>query len=134
MGVIGEGVDLLKLVDKGMNADLYKQLGEWIDKVADQQKELEGLRAENARLKECLLFKGLFRRIASHTFVEGDEEEVCSRCAQVDFRPVYLLDMNIDGRGNRATCPYCKTARAGPAPPISRKKAEENARRRADSG
>jgi hypothetical protein len=27
VGVIGEGVDLLKLVDEGVNADLYKQLG-----------------------------------------------------------------------------------------------------------
>ena len=134
MGVIGEGVDLLKLVDKGMNADLYRQLGEWIDKVTDLQKELEGLKVENANLKESLHFKGQFRRIDGHSFIEGDEEEVCSRCAQVDFRPIYLLDMNIDGRGNRATCPHCKTARAGLAPPMSRKKAEENARRMADSG
>jgi hypothetical protein len=43
VGVIGEGVDLLKLVDKGVNADLYKQLGEWIDKVGNLQREVEEL-------------------------------------------------------------------------------------------
>ena len=43
MGVIGEGVDLLKLVDEGVNADLYKQIGEWIDKVENLQREVEEL-------------------------------------------------------------------------------------------
>ena len=54
MGVISEGVDLLKLVDKGVNADLYKQLGEWIDKVANLQKDVEELRAKNLQLGERL--------------------------------------------------------------------------------
>jgi hypothetical protein len=45
VGVIGEGVDLVELVDKGVNADLYKQLGEWIDidKVGNLQREVEEL-------------------------------------------------------------------------------------------
>jgi NAD-dependent dihydropyrimidine dehydrogenase PreA subunit len=131
VGVIGEGVDLLKLVDKGVNADLYKQLGEWIDKVGNLQREVEECRAKNLQLEERLRFKGKIQKIAGHTYVEGDDEEICVRCAAVDLRPVPLVDMDIDGRGRRATCPQCKTAR-GVGPPIPKKRAEETARRLAD--
>jgi len=34
---ISEGVDLLNLLDKAKNADLYKKLGEWIEKVQSLQ-------------------------------------------------------------------------------------------------
>ncbi len=123
MSVIGDGFDLLKLVDKGVNAELYKQLGDWIDKVASLQKQVEALTAKNLQLEEQLRFKGAFQRIAGHTFADGDDEEICDRCAQVDFRPVRLMEMNIDGQGKRAACPQCRTARAGFGP-ISRKQAE----------
>ena len=79
MGVVGDGVDLLRLVDKGAHADLYKQLGEWIDKVADLQKEKDELQSKNRRLEEQLVFKGSFRQTGTHSYVEGQEEEICSR-------------------------------------------------------
>jgi hypothetical protein len=132
VSVIGEGVDLLRLVDKGVNAELYKQLGEWIDKVRSLQKDVDDLTATNLQLEERLRFKGNVQRIAGRTYVDGSDDEMCSRCAVVDFLAVPLLDMNIDGRGRRATCPQCKTARGDMAPPIPRRKAEENARRIAD--
>jgi hypothetical protein len=69
------------------------------------------------------------KRIAGHSYVDGDDEEICSRCAEVDARVVHLLDMNIDGRGMKATCPQCKTAKGGLGPPVRGQKAEETARR-----
>ncbi len=123
MGIIGEGIDLLKLVDKGRNADLYKQLGEWIDKVTELQKANELLSGENVKLREQLRFKGAVTRIAGRSYVDGDDEEICSRCAEVDHVPVHLLDMVIDDRGRRATCPHCKTPR-GNGRPTRRQEAE----------
>jgi len=131
VGVMGEGLELLKLVDKGVNADLYKQLGEWIEKVRSLQKDVDDLTAKNLQLEERLRFKGKVQKIGGHTYVEGDDEEMCSRRVAVDFLAVPLLDMDIDGRGRKATCPQCKTAR-GVGPPIPRKRAEETARRIAD--
>ncbi len=130
MGVIGEGLDLLKLVDKGANADLYKQLGEWIDRVRNLQERVDDLTAKNLQLEERLRFKGKVQKIAGHTYVEGDDEEMCPRCAR-DFLAVPLLDTDLDGRGRKATCPQCKTPR-GMGPPIPRKRAEETARKNAD--
>ena len=124
MGVVGEGVDLLRLVDKGINADLYKQLGEWIDKVKKLERDVDDLTAKNLQLEERLRFKGKIQKIAGHTYVEGEDEEICPRCAAVDLRAVPLLDMNLDGRGLKATCPQCKTAIGNIAPPLSREKAE----------
>jgi hypothetical protein len=95
------------------------------------QQDNKSLIDENARLKEQLRFKSTVRRVAGHTYVDGDDEEICSRCAEVDFRVVHLLDMNVDGRGKKATCPQCKTAMGGMAPPLSREKLEENARKKA---
>jgi hypothetical protein len=109
MSLIGDGIDLLKLVDKGRNADLYKQLGEWIDKVAELQKQNAALEAERAQLAEKLKFKGRLQRIAGHTFVDGDDEEICSRCAEVDQRAVHLTVIIVDSRGKIAACPQCKT-------------------------
>ena len=125
MGIVSEGVDLLRLVDKGANADLYKQLGEWIDKVTALQTAADELTSTNRRLEEKLRFKGKFQRFAGRTYVDDDEEEVCSRCAEIDLRPVRVMDMNIDGTGKRATCPQCKTRRGDLSPPISKRRAQE---------
>jgi hypothetical protein len=124
MSLIGDGIDLLKLVDKGRNADLYKQLGEWIDKVGQLQKTNEELGRKVADLEEQLRFKGKVYRFAGHTFVEGDDDEICPRCTEVDCRAVHLLDMNL-GRGKQAACPECKTARAGVGWPRKRSQLNE---------
>lgn len=125
MGIVSEGVDLLRLVDKGANADLYKQLGEWIEKVTALQTAVDELTSTNRQLEEKLRFKGKFQRFAGRTYLDDDEEEVCSRCAEIDLRPVRLMDMNIDGMGRRATCPHCKTSRGDMSPPILKQRAQE---------
>lgn len=108
MGLIGEGIDLLKLVDKARNADLYKQLGEWIDRVGELQKRNSALEAELVELKGRLNFMRAAERISGHTFVEGDDEEVCSRCAEVDRRGVHLISGMVAGHGRWSICPQCK--------------------------
>jgi TIR domain len=96
---------------------------------ATSRRQDESLTAEDEQFREQLKFRKSLQRIASHTFIEGDDEEICSRCAEVDCKAVHLLDMNIDGRGKKATCPQCKSARAGMGWPIRRAQAEETARR-----
>ena len=125
MSVIGDGINLLKLVDKGRNAPLYKELGEYIDKVAELKKSNDSLSDENAKLREQMRFKALIKRFNGHTFADGDDEEICSRCAEVDLRLVHLQDMNVDGHGRRAACPQCKTPGSGMGPPLRRDRAEE---------
>jgi hypothetical protein len=101
------------------------------ERIEALQQENSSLAAENAVLHDKINVKDSVQRIHGRTYINGNDEEICSRCADVDFRAVRLLDMNIDGRGLKATCPHCKTAR-GNGPPIPRKKAEEKARRIAE--
>lgn len=109
MGLIGEGVDILKLVNKAQNADLYKQLGEWIDKVLDLQRQNEELTAERNQLREQVRFKGVLERVAGHTFVQGDDEEICPRCAEVKAIPVHLIPQHSKLLPfQKAACPECK--------------------------
>ena len=110
MGIISEGVDLLKLVNKAQNVDLYIQLGNWIDKVADLQQEKEQLKTERDDLREKLRVKAALERIKGHVFIEGDDEEICPRCAEVDLRIVHLMSITPQKGGwPKATGPHCKT-------------------------
>ena len=108
MSTIGEGMELLGLFDKAKNADLYKQLGDWIEKVRILQIENDRLLTEQKQLKEQLRFTGFVERIDGHTFVDGDDEEVCPRCAEVERRPVHLMQILTKQTGMRVTCPSCK--------------------------
>ena len=104
MSLIGEGMELLGLFDKAKNADLYKQLVDWIDKVRILQIENDRLLTEQRELTEQLRFKGVLERINGHTFVQGDNEEICPRCAAIDGKPIYIMQKS---RGVPATCPQC---------------------------
>ncbi len=103
MGVISEGVDILKLVNKAQNADLYKQLGEWIDKVIELQKENEELRVERNQLREQVRFKAVLERINGHTFVQGGDEEICPSCAAgiaPCLSPAFSIKSSARHKGN----------------------------------
>lgn len=109
MGLVSEGVDLLRLANKVQNADLYRELANWIDKVSELQKENEQLKAERDQCKEQLRFKGTLERINGHTFVQGDDEEICGRCAEVDMRLVHLMPRVPQKTGwPVAACPNVK--------------------------
>ena len=123
MGVVTEGVDLLKLVNKAQNADLYRELTGWIDKVRDLQRENDQLSSERKGLQEKLRVKEAIERINGHVFIQGDDEEVCPRCAEVDRRIVHLLPRVPQKSGwPMATCPECKTA-SNSAEPLRRESA-----------
>jgi regulator of replication initiation timing len=62
MSLIGEGLELLGLLDKARNASLYKRLGDWIDKVRALQIENDHLLIEQKKLKEQLQLKGVPRQ------------------------------------------------------------------------
>jgi len=107
MGLIGEGIEILNLVNKAQNAELYKELGEWIDKVGELQKQVEALTGERNDLREIVRFRGVYERINGHAFVQGDDEEICPRCAEVDSRPVHLARKHSKFGGLRAGCTQC---------------------------
>ncbi len=110
MSIIGDGIDLLRLVNKAQNADLYKQLGEWIDKVGELQKQTDELKAERDALKEKLRVKATLERVNGHLYIQSDDEEICSRCAEVDHLPVHLITVHSARPPYQsASCPSCKT-------------------------
>jgi hypothetical protein len=107
MSIIGDGLEILGLIDKAKNADVYRQLGDYIDKVREQQIENDKLHTEIRDLKEQLRFKGVVERIHGHVFVPGDDEEICPRCAEVDRRVVHLMVLRVPQVGSRLGCPEC---------------------------
>ena len=109
MSLFGDGLELLKLVDKGRNSPLYLELGKWIDKVGELQKENATLNEENARFREQIRFRGLMERIRGHVFVEGDDEERCPRCAEADLKLIHLVPIHSKHAPyQKAACPSCK--------------------------
>ena len=109
MSLIGEGVYILKLVNKAQNADLYKEIGEWIEKVLDLQKRNDELTTERNQLREQARFKGILERVNGHTFAQGDDEEICPRCAEADSKAVHLISVHSKQRPyQKAGCPNCK--------------------------
>lgn len=110
MSLIGEGIELLKLLDKAKNAELYKQLGEWIDRVVDLQKTNNDLTAERNKFREELRFKSIIERLEGHAFVQGDDEEICPRCAEATSKPIHLIGHHSQRPPfQKAFCPECKT-------------------------
>jgi rubrerythrin len=109
MSLIGDGLELLGLIDKARNADLYKQLGDWIDKVRTLQIENDRLLTEQKEMKEQIRFKGVLERVNGHTFVQGDDEEICPRCAEADLKLVHLIPVHSKRPPwQKAGCPSCK--------------------------
>lgn len=108
MGILGDGMEILGLINKAQNADLYRQVGEWIDKVTELQKQNDEMLSELRELREKLRFKGIVERINGHVFVQGDQEEICPRCAEVDFRPIHLIPHRSKFPPyQKARCPSC---------------------------
>jgi hypothetical protein len=108
MGIVGDGVELLRLVNVGVNSDLYSKLATWIDKVAALQTEVEKLQESNKSLREQLQFRGTVIRVGPCAYVDGDDEPICMHCADVDNFPVHIWEQYVPGRGLTPVCPRCK--------------------------
>lgn len=108
MSLIGDGLELLGLLDRARNAELYKQLGDWIEKVRVLQLENDRLLTEQRALNEKIKFTGEFRRVNGHSYRVGDREEICLRCAEVDCHPVHLIRATGKSGIYIAACPQCE--------------------------
>lgn len=128
MSVISDGLELLKLVNKGAHADLYGRLGKLIEEARDLYSQREDLEQQNRLLLEQLRFKGAFIRVGGNVYIDGDDEALCSRCADVDCRPVHVIEQDVPPRGITPVCPQCKAQHRYP---IRRSSAEQLARRTA---
>jgi hypothetical protein len=108
MSIIGDGLEILSLIDKAKNADVYRQLGDYIDKIREQQIENDRLHEQVRDLREQLRFRGTVERVHGHVFVQGDDDEICPRCAEVDMRPIHFVSQFTKDNGLHAGCPQCK--------------------------
>ena len=88
MSIIGDGLEILGLIDKAKNADVFRQLGDYIDKIRALHLENDCLADRLKEVERQLVFNGKIERIKGHVFVEGDDEEICPRCAEVDRQAV----------------------------------------------
>jgi hypothetical protein len=109
VSVISDGFEVAKLINKGMNVEAYEKMGKFIDEIQDLYAQREMLQEENKELKRQLEFGGKFVRISRCTYVEGDNEPVCSRCAEVDRKPVHLTQQMTPKMGPQYVCPECKS-------------------------
>jgi hypothetical protein len=109
MGMISDGLEVMKLANVAANADLYEKLAKFVEKAQELQAKVESLEASNKELQEQLRFKGRIIRIWKCTYVDGDEEPICQRCAEVDGIPVHFIESRVGSLGDRFFCPQCKT-------------------------
>jgi hypothetical protein len=105
MSLIGDGVDVLKLVNKGANADLYEKLGKFIDRANDLQAKVEELEETNKELNNRLRVNGSLFHVYGVLFIQDDPYPLCSKCYEADR---LLIHLNITEH-YVPTCPNCKT-------------------------
>jgi hypothetical protein len=129
MGMISDGLEVMKLANVA-NADLYEKLAKYVEKAQELQAKVESLEAANKDLQERLRFKGRIVRVWKCTYVDGEEEPICQRCAEVDGIPVHFIESKVGSLGERFFCPQCKTKSGHQT---SRSKAEQRALEHTDA-
>lgn len=106
MSVIGDGVEILKLVNKGANADLYEKLGKFIELANDLQARVEELKETNRALTEKLRLKDGLYRIRDVLFMQGDPYPLCTKCYEVEKKLIHLR-LPGDRSYGVPRCPHC---------------------------
>jgi FtsZ-binding cell division protein ZapB len=86
MGVIGDGIEIMKLVNMGANAELYSKMAKFVEEAQELKAKVEALEEANKSLTEQLRFKGTLSRVEGFVYADGDDEPLCARCAEVDNR------------------------------------------------
>ena len=105
MSIIGDGIELMKLINIGANAELYGKMAKFVEEAQELKLKVEQLEEANKILREQLRFKSSLSRIGGNVFADGDDEPLCARCAEVDNRPVHILKRPM----RNPICPHCKT-------------------------
>ena len=108
MGIISDGLEIMKLVNMGANAELFGKLAKFVEEAQELKAKVEKLDEANRSLREQLRFKGTVVRVAGCMYIEGDEEQICSHCAEVDNIPVHVSYQVLEKLGRTAMCPRCK--------------------------
>jgi hypothetical protein len=108
MGIIGDGLEILKLVNMGANAELYGKMAKFVEETQELKVKVDALEEANRDLIDKLRFKGTIVRIQGNVYVDGDDEPICSRCADIDHRPVHISHHRDIKMGLMAMCPQCK--------------------------
>jgi hypothetical protein len=87
----------------------FINIGEWIEKVLDLQERNDELTTERNQLREQVRFKSVLERVNGHIFIQGDDEEICPRCAEADSKAVHLISVHPQHPPyQKAGCPNCK--------------------------
>jgi hypothetical protein len=76
MGIIGDGLEILKLVNIGANAELYGKLAKFVEETQELKAKVEALEETNRDLIEQLRFKGNIVRVQGNVYVDGDDERI----------------------------------------------------------
>jgi hypothetical protein len=103
MGVIGDGLELMKLANVATNADLYEKLGKYVEKAQILQAQVELLQEENKALQEQIRIRGSLVRLRGLTYLDGDDDPICGRCAEVRSLIVHLHKPPLKS----VCCPEC---------------------------
>jgi len=65
-------------------------MAKFVEETEELKAKVEKLEDENKALRELLRFKGNLVRVSGSTFLEGDDDPICGRCAEVDNQAVHI--------------------------------------------
>lgn len=106
MGFITDGLEIVKLLNMGANAEVHEKLGKYIEHASELQAKVEQLEEANRELTERLRIKGSLYHVHGVLFIQDDPYPLCSKCYEVSKVLVHLRlpteDYETSGR-----CPNC---------------------------
>jgi hypothetical protein len=108
MGIVGDGLEIMKLLNMGANADVHEKLGKFIDRANDLQAKVEQLEQTNKELTEKLRIKDGLYQIWGVLFMEGDPYPLCSKCYEVEKKLVHV-ELPEDRDYANPRCQNCST-------------------------
>ncbi len=127
MGLLETSLEVVKLAAKVANPELVQaatqaniEALQLSAKNLEMQKKMSELEAQAQELEEKLALTGRVFREGGFVYIEGDLEGLCSRCWDVDRKPVHIIQMHFGKDGVKPGCPECKTAMWHHPPPNPR--------------
>ena len=109
MGILDEMKEVVDLIRKVGDADLYRKIakleGEVIDLTRDKRRaeeEVEELQRALKFTKELVLKDGLY-------WLQGDAVPFCTRCFDAEKKAIRIKRLALQEKGHRLQCPNCQT-------------------------